>query len=62
MKTPIRFLFTLLCAAIDAVLSLYPSKLPYRVRTNTTNGHRMVNDANVLDNYNNGLLTSSCTP
>jgi hypothetical protein len=46
----------------DAVLSLYPGKLPYRVRTNTTNGHRMVNDANVLNNYNNGLLTSGCTP
>ena len=46
----------------DAVLSLYPGNLPYRVRPNTTNGHRMVNDANVLNNYNNGLLTSGCTP
>lgn len=47
---------------VDAVLFLYyPVKLPYRVRTNTTNGHRMVNDANVLNNYNNGLLTSGCT-
>ena len=49
-------------ADADAVLSLYPGKLPYHVRTNTTNGHRMVNDANVLNNYNNGLLTPGCTP
>ena len=49
-------------ADADAVLSIYPGKLPYHVRPNTTNGHRMVNDANVLNNYNNGLLTSGCTP
>jgi hypothetical protein len=49
-------------ADADAVLRLYPNKLPYRVRTNTTNGHRMVNDANVLNNSNNGLLTSGRTP
>jgi hypothetical protein len=41
----------------DAVLSLYSGTLPYGVRTNTTNGHRMVNDAAILDRYNNGLLT-----
>ena len=46
----------------NAVLGLYSGSLPYHVRTNTTNGHRMVNDANVLNNYNNGLLTSGCTP
>ena len=47
-------------ADADAVLGLpqYTGKLPFRVRTNTTNGHRMVNDANVLNNYNNGSLTS----
>jgi hypothetical protein len=44
----------------DAVLSLYGGSLPYHVRTNTTNGQRMVNDANVLNNYNNGALTSGC--
>ena len=49
-------------ADADAVLGLYSGPLPYRVRPNTTNGHRMVNDANVLNNYNNGLLTSGCTP
>jgi hypothetical protein len=46
----------------DAVLSLYSGKLPYRVRPNSTNGHRMVSDAAVLNNYNNGLLTPGCTP
>ena len=57
-RTPV----TSTIADADAVLSIYPGKLPYHVRTNTTNGHRMVNDANVLNNYNNGLLTSGCTP
>ena len=44
----------------DAVLSLFSGKLPYGVRPNTTDGQRMVNDASVLDNYNNGLLTPGC--
>jgi len=44
----------------DAVLSLYSGTLPYAVRTNTTNGHRMVNDAAILDRYNNGLVTTGC--
>jgi hypothetical protein len=47
-------------ADADAVLSLYSGKLPYGVRTNSTNGARMVNDAKVLGNYNNGLLTPGC--
>ena len=47
-------------ADADAVLSLYTGKLPYRVRTNTTNGRRMVNDAATLESYNNGLLTPGC--
>jgi hypothetical protein len=47
-------------AHADAVLSLYPGKLPYRIRPNTTNGLRMVNDANTLNSYNNGLLTPGC--
>ena len=49
-------------ADADAVLSLYIGKLPYRVRPNFTNGQRMVNDANVLDSYNNGVMTPGCTP
>ena len=44
----------------DAVLSLYAGKLPYGVKTNTSNGHRMVNDAATLDSYNNGLLMPGC--
>ena len=47
-------------ADADAVLSLFPGKLPYGVKSNTTNGQRMVNDAATLDNYNNGLLTPGC--
>jgi hypothetical protein len=49
-------------ADADAVLSLYTGKLPYRVRPNSTNGQRMVNDANALDSYNNGVMTPGCTP
>jgi len=44
----------------DAVLSLYTGKLPYRVRTNSTNGHRMVNDATTLESFNKGALTAGC--
>ena len=36
-------------ADADAVLSLYTGKLLYRVRPNTTNGQRMVNDAATLE-------------
>ncbi len=47
-------------ADADAVLSFYPGKLPYRVRPNTTNGQRMVNDAATLESYDNGALTPGC--
>jgi hypothetical protein len=47
-------------ADAEAALSLYPGKLPYNVRTNTTNGQRMVNDAATLESFNNGLLTPGC--
>jgi parallel beta-helix repeat protein len=47
-------------AAADTVLSLYTGRLPYKVRTNTTNGRRMVQDGATLESYNNGLLTSGC--
>ena len=43
-----------------AVLSSYGGKLPYRVRTNSTNGQRMVNDAATLENFNKGFLTPGC--
>jgi len=44
----------------DAVLSLYPGKLPYGVKTNSTDGQRMTNDGTTLGNFNNGLLTPGC--
>jgi hypothetical protein len=44
----------------NTVLSLYTGKLPYRVRPNTTNGQRMVNDAAMLESYNKGALTLGC--
>ena len=44
----------------DDVLFLYTSKLPYSVRTNSTNGRRMVNDAATLESYNKGALTPGC--
>jgi len=45
----------------DAVLSLYPGSLPDRVKTNMTNGQRMVNDAATLESFNKGLLTAGCS-
>jgi hypothetical protein len=47
-------------ADADAVLSLYAGNLPYGVRTNSTNGYRMVNDAATLESRNKGLLTPGC--
>jgi hypothetical protein len=44
----------------DPVLSLYPGKLPYRVKTNSTNGQRMVNDAATLESFNKAMLTIGC--
>ncbi len=44
----------------DAVLSLYSGKLPYKVKPNTTNGQRMVNDAATLESFNKGMLTPGC--
>jgi hypothetical protein len=46
----------------DSLLSQFPGKLPYNVRTSAAIGQQMVNDANVLDRYNNGDLTPNCTP
>ena len=36
--------------------------MPYKVRTNSTNGKMMVSDGNALNNYDSGLLTPVCTP
>jgi hypothetical protein len=46
----------------DSLLSGFSGKLPYNVRTSSPTGQAMVNDATVLNNYNNGILTPGCTP
>lgn len=46
----------------DSLLSGFTGKLPYKVKTSSTTGQAMVNDASVLDSYNNGQLTPNCTP
>jgi hypothetical protein len=38
------------------------NNLPYHVKPSSATGQMMVNDANTLDGYNNGLLTPVCTP
>jgi hypothetical protein len=45
----------------DSLLSGFSGKLPYNVKPSSPTGHMMVNDANTLDNYNNGLLTPGCS-
>jgi len=47
-------------AHADFVLSLYPDKLPYRVRSNSANGRRMVHYAAMLESYNKDDLTPDC--
>ena len=49
-------------AAADLLLSGFTGKLPYRVRPSSSMGHAMVDDAGVLDSYNNDELTPDCTP
>ena len=44
----------------DNLLSMFSGKLPYNVKPSSIIGQMMVNDANTLDNYNNGLLTPGC--
>ncbi|RJP71525.1 MAG: hypothetical protein C4532_07370 [Candidatus Abyssobacteria bacterium SURF_17] len=44
----------------DDQLSAYSGKLPYGVRTYTSAGHAMLQDAQILDNYNNRELTPDC--
>ena len=45
----------------DSLLSMFSGKLPYNVKPSSIIGQMMVNDANTLDNYNNGLLTPGCS-
>jgi hypothetical protein len=46
----------------DSLLSTYPGKLPYNVKTSTEQGKKMVSAAELLDQYNNMLLTPRCDP
>ena len=48
--------------ASDALLSQYSGKLPYKVKSSSANGQAMVANATILTNYNQGLLTPTCTP
>ena len=49
-------------ADADSLLSGFSGKLPYNVKASTATGKAMVNDASVLDSYNNGRLTPGCVP
>ena len=49
-------------ADADKLLSQFIGKLPYNVGTSSDIGQQMVNDADVLDRYNNGDLTPDCQP
>jgi hypothetical protein len=46
----------------DSLLSGFSGHLPYHCRPSSASGQMMVNDANTLDSYNNGLLTPVCSP
>ena len=49
-------------ADADALYAAQSGKLPYDVRASTPTGQQMVGLAEVLDDYNNKLLTPGCTP
>jgi len=49
-------------ATADALLAAYSGKLPYEVRPSSDAGQQMVSTANMLENYNKGLLTPVCSP
>jgi hypothetical protein len=50
-------------AHADSLLSQFgTNRLPYNVPSSSAIGRQMVNDANVLDRYNNRDLTPNCTP
>jgi hypothetical protein len=49
-------------ADADTLLIGFPGKLPYKVKTSSALGQPMVNDATVLNDYNNSLLQAFCGP
>jgi hypothetical protein len=46
----------------DGLLSGFVGPLPYRVRPSSATGQAMINDATVLERYNQGELTPDCQP
>jgi len=46
----------------NTLLSAFGKLLTYSVSPSSPTGQKMVNDATILNNYNNGLLTPICTP
>jgi YVTN family beta-propeller protein len=46
----------------DHLFSSFAGTLPYHVRPSSATGQAMVNDASMLERYNNGELTPDCTP
>lgn len=49
-----------LISQADAILSGFTGRLPYAVSPSTANGQTMVNVGNVLDTYNQALLSPGC--
>ena len=49
-------------ADADRLLASFSGKLPYNVATSSLIGQSMTSDANVLETYNNGILTQGCVP
>jgi hypothetical protein len=49
-------------ADADNLLSGFSGPLPYHVAPSSAVGQQMVNDANTLTQFNNGVLSSNCTP
>jgi sugar lactone lactonase YvrE len=47
-------------AEADELLSRFSDKLPYRIRPSSGDGQEMVRIAEILDDYNNGILTPDC--
>jgi len=45
----------------DSLLAPFIGKLPYGVKTSSSEGKQMVNDSKALDSYNNGALTPECS-
>jgi hypothetical protein len=49
-------------ADADQLLAGFTGKLPYNLPTSSSIGQSMTTDANVMETYNNGLVTKDCVP